>query len=148
SYTFGLILAVALAGIGAGGLIYAGGSRERQPTLAGFAMTCALEALALGLPFALGDRIAFTALVLRGLGGGGFAALVAGWSIVAALVVLPAALVAGYQFPLLVGILGRGRQAVGREVGLAYGWNTAGSIAGALAGGFGLLPLLTAPLAW
>jgi spermidine synthase len=148
SYTFGLILAVALAGIGAGGLLYAGGSRERQPTLGGFAMTCALEALALGLPLAFGDRIAFAALVLRGLGGGGFAALVAGWTIVAALVVLPAALVAGYQFPLLVGILGRGREAVGREVGLAYGWNTAGSIAGALAGGFGLLPLLTAPLAW
>jgi spermidine synthase len=45
-------------------------------------------------------------------------------------------------------VLGSGREAVGREVGLAYGWNTAGSIAGALAGGFGLLPLVTAPLAW
>ncbi len=148
SYTFGLILAIALAGIGAGGLLYAGGASERRPTLAGFALTCALEALALALPFALGDRIAFAALVLRGLGGGGFAALALGWSVVAGMVVLPAALVAGYQFPLLVALLGSGRQAVGRDVGLAYGWNTAGSIAGALAGGFGLLPLLSAPFAW
>jgi spermidine synthase len=148
SYTFGLILAIALAGIGAGGLLYAAGASERRPTAAGFALTCALEALALALPFALGDRIAFAALVLRGLGGGGFAALAFGWSVVAGMVVLPAALVAGYQFPLLVALLGSGRKAVGREVGLAYGWNTAGSIAGALAGGFGLMPLLTAPRIW
>ena len=36
---------------------------------------------------------------------------------VTAFVVLPAALVAGYQFPLLVALLGRGRERVGREVG-------------------------------
>ena len=148
SYTFGLILAVALLGIGAGGLLYGLGARTRRPTIAGFAATCALEALAIAVPFALGDRLAFVALVLRGFGGGGFGALVMGWAVMAGLVVLPAAIVAGYQFPLLVGILGAGRRHVGREVGLAYGWNTAGSIAGALAGGFGLLPLLGAPLAW
>ena len=48
SYTFGLILAVALLGIGLGGLAYGWGARERRPTLGGFAVTCALEALALG----------------------------------------------------------------------------------------------------
>ncbi len=148
SYTFGLILAVALAGIGAGGLLYGVGGRSRRPTLHGFASTCALEALALALPFALGDRLAFAALVLRGLAGGGFTALIAGWSVIAAVVVLPAAIVAGYQFPLLVGVLGSGTRAAGRQVGVAYGWNTAGAIAGSLAGGFGVLPLLTAPVAW
>src|SRR5207244_12022711 len=64
------------------------------------------------------------------------------------LVVLPAAVVAGYQFPLLVGLLGAGERGVGREVGLAYAANTAGAIVGSLAGGFGLIPLLTAPGAW
>src|SRR5207247_2032993 len=34
------------------------------------------------------------------------------------------------------------------QVGLAYAWNTAGAIAGSLAGGFGLLPLLSAPGVW
>jgi spermidine synthase len=148
SYTFGLILAVALAGVGAGGLLYARGAHGRRPTLTGFAVTCALEALALGVPFALGDRLAFLALVLRGLAAGGFAALALGWVAIAAIVIAPASMVAGYQFPLLAGILGSGRSEVGGDVGRLYGWNTAGAIAGALAGGFGLLPLLGALGAW
>jgi spermidine synthase len=148
SYTFGLILAVALAGIGIGGLIYGRGASERRPTLAAFAITCALEALVLALPYALGDRLAFAALVARGFAAGGFVALAAGWAAIAAIVVLPAAIVAGYQFPLLAGILGSGREAVGRDVGRLYAWNTAGAIAGSLAGGFGLLPLVGALGAW
>ncbi|HZI64796.1 MAG TPA: fused MFS/spermidine synthase, partial [Thermoanaerobaculia bacterium] len=148
SYTFGLILAVALFGIGLGGLVYGYGARDRRPTLNGLAVTCALEALALALPFALGDRLAFLALTLRPLSAAGLTASVAGWALVTSLIVLPAAVIAGYQFPLLVGVLGSGRRAVGRQVGVAYAWNTSGAILGALAGGFGLLPLLTAPGAW
>ena len=148
SYTFALVLAVALAGIGAGGLLYAIGPADRRPTLFGFALTAAAEAVLLALPLALGDRVAFLALSLQSLGDAGFPGLVLGWTVVAGIVVFPAALVAGYQFPLLVGILGSGRRRVGREVGLAYGWNTGGAIAGSIAGGFGLLPLLSAPGTW
>jgi predicted membrane-bound spermidine synthase len=148
SYTFGLILAVALFGIGIGGLVYGAGARQRRPTLLSFAVTCSLEALCLIIPFALGDRLAAATLVLRDLGGMGFSGLVLSWSLVVAAVVLPAALVAGYQFPLLVAILGTGRHRVGSEVGRTYAWNTVGAIAGSLAGGFGLLPLLSAPGAW
>jgi spermidine synthase/uncharacterized membrane protein len=64
------------------------------------------------------------------------------------IVVLPAAIVSGVQFPLLISLLGSGSDDVGRHVGLAYAWNTLGAIAGSLAGGFGLLPLLSAPGAW
>jgi spermidine synthase len=148
SYTFGLILAVALSGIGLGGLLYGWGNRERRPTPITFAWTCSLEALAIALPFALGDRIALLALQLRGLGSTGFAGLVLGWTLVTAVVVLPAAIIAGYQFPVLVGLLGAGRREVGREVGQAYAWNTVGAIAGCLAGGFGFLPWLSAPRSW
>ena len=148
SYTFGLILAVALLGIGAGGWLFSLRSRSLRPTLTGFGVTCALEAVLLIAPFALGDWIAFLALELQGLGAAGFDGLILGWSVVAAVVVLPAALVAGYQFPLLVAVLGAGRRHVGREVGQTYAWNTAGAIAGSLAGGFGLLPLLSAPGTW
>jgi spermidine synthase len=52
------------------------------------------------------------------------------------------------QFPLLIALLGEGEADVGRQVGQAYAWNTAGAILGSLAGGFGLLPLLGAPGAW
>lgn len=148
SYTFGLILAVALLGIGLGGAAYAFRRKDSPPTLRGFAFTCALEALCIGIPFALGDRIALLALFTRPLGNFGFSGLVAHWFVVAGIVILPAALVSGYQFPLLIGLLGRGARDVGRDVGFAYAANTAGSIVGSLAGGFGLIPALTAPGCW
>jgi spermidine synthase len=148
AYTFGLILAVALAGIGLGGLLYTLHGSTRPATMAGFAASSALEALALAIPFALGDRIALLALSLRKLGVVGLWGYAVGWVAVAAICVLPAALVAGYQFPQLIALLGRGERAVGRDVGLAYAFNTAGAIAGSLAGGFFLMPLLSAPGSW
>jgi spermidine synthase len=148
SYTFGLILATALLGIGLGGLLYAAGEAARRPTLIAFAGTCALEAVLLALPFALGDRVAVMAALVRPLVGAGFLPLVLGWSVVTIFVVLPAAMVAGYQFPLLIALLGSGREKVGREVGVTYAANTVGAILGSVAGGFGLLPLLTAPGVW
>src|SRR5262249_21126519 len=148
TYTFGLILAVALVGIGAGSAAYSLTRRATAATLSGFAASCALEALCLVVPWALGDRIALLAVFLRPMGAFGFSGYVAGWSLVAAIVVFPAAFVAGFQFPLLIALLGEGRDHVGSDVGLAYAWNTAGGIAGSLAGGFGLLPLLSATGTW
>jgi spermidine synthase/MFS family permease len=148
TFTFGLILAVALLGIGLGGAAYSFGSTRRAATSAGFALTCALEALAIGIPFALGDRVAVAANLLRPLGAIGFHGNLIGWSLITFLVVFPAAFISGVQFPMLIALLGRGGKDVGDHVGRAYAWNTAGAIAGSLAGGFGLLPLLTAPGAW
>lgn len=148
SFTFGLILAVALSGIGLGGAAYALFGPARRPTLAGFALTCVVEALCIAIPYALGDRLAVLAIALRALASFGFVGLVAGWTVVTAIVVLPAAFVAGLQFPLLIGLLGSGAHRVGDDVGRAYGWNTLGAIAGSLAGGFGLLPLLSATGTW
>ena len=70
------------------------------------------------------------------------------WTLVTMVVVLPAAIVAGYQFPLLIALFGRGRTDSAVRSALAYAANTLGAIAGALAGGFGLLPWLSAPGAW
>lgn len=148
SYSFGLILALALFGVGLGGLIYGRGERARRPTLALFATTCALEGLLMVLPYAVGDGVAATAMALRSLGGLGFGGLVMSWTLVAGLVVIPPAIVAGYQFPVLVGVLGAGREGVGRQVGLAYMSNTIGAIVGSIAAGFGLISLLGAPGLW
>lgn len=154
SYTFGLILAVALAGIGIGGLIYTSASGRRSsgeaaPSLLGtFALTCLLEALFIAVPYALGDRVAFITLVLRDLGTLGLSGYLLGWTAVAAIVVLPASIVAGYQFPLLIALLGKDREALGRHVGKAYAFNTLGAILGSLLGGFVLLPQLSALGAW
>ncbi|HEX6098317.1 MAG TPA: fused MFS/spermidine synthase [Thermoanaerobaculia bacterium] len=147
TYMFGLVLAVALAGIGLGGALYALLGRGAA-TVGGFAITCTLEALAIAIPFALGDHIALLANALRGLGPLGFGGHVTAWVIVTSIVVFPAAVISGVQFPLLIALLGRGRDDVGRQIGSVYAWNTAGAIAGSLAGGFGLMPLLTAPGTW
>jgi spermidine synthase len=147
-FTFGIILAVALFGIGLGGACYAFFGADREATLGSFALTCLLEAFFIALPYALGDHIATIALLLRPLGIMRFSGLVMGWTMVTALVVLPASFMAGVQFPMLIALLGRGRDRVGAHTGLAYAANTAGAIAGALAGGFGLLPALTVLGSW
>jgi spermidine synthase len=146
SYTFGLILAVALFGIGVGGALYA--RLRMAATLRSLALTYALEAVFVAIPLALGDRIAIVTALLRPFNRLGFGSSVAVWSLVAAFVVLPAAIVSGLQFPLIIGLYGRGQQGVGRDVGAAYLANTLGSIAGAVGGGFGLLPLLGAVTSW
>jgi predicted membrane-bound spermidine synthase len=148
TFTFGLILMVALAGIGAGGACYPLLFRRAPPRPGAFGLTCGLEAAFIALPFALGDRIAILAADLQHWNAASFPSAVLGWTLIAAIVVLPAAFVSGIQFPILVGLVGQGRHRVGRQVGLAFAWNTVGAIGGSLAGGFGLLPALTAPGTW
>jgi SAM-dependent methyltransferase len=147
-FTFGLILSVALAGIGVGSALYAalGSGRSRLWLL--FGLSCAAEAACVALPYALGDRLALSALFLQTFWSIGFGGVVLGWFVVAFCVVFPAALLSGFQFPLLIALLGPGRSEVGRHVGRVYAANTLGAIAGALAGGFGLLPALGALGCW
>ncbi|HEX8409804.1 MAG TPA: fused MFS/spermidine synthase [Thermoanaerobaculia bacterium] len=143
TFMFALVLAMALAGIGIGGALY---SRWRDVSAGALAAVLAAEALAIALPYALGDRIALLAHSLRD--GSDFSVHVAGWALVTAIVVLPASIVAGVQFPLLIALLGRGGEDVGRDVGHAYAWNTAGAIGGSLLGGFVLIPRLGATGCW
>lgn len=148
TFTFGLILAVALFGIGSGGVAYALWGEGQPATVRGFAWTCILEALFIAIPYGLGDRMAVFSLFLRPLTYLGFGGAIISWALVTTIVVLPAAFVSGVQFPMLIALLGRGREQVSRQVGLGYAWNTVGAIVGSLAGGFGLLPLLGAPRTW
>lgn len=148
SFTFGMILAVALLGIGIGGYLYSRRNPETPATLRLLIATILLEALALGVPFALGDGIALYAAHTRALGSSSFGALTFSWLVITSAVVLPAAIISGYQFPVIVALLGRGRRHVGRHVGLAYAFNTMGAIAGALCGGFLLIPRLGAIGTW
>ncbi len=147
TYTFGLILAVALIGIGVGSFLYALWSKHRTPTLMTLSLTCLSEAVALGMPLYLGDQIAFWTNDLQGVAKT-FDAHVVHWSLIAGVVVLPASLIAGFQFPLLLGLLGRGRDGVGQHVGIASGINTLGAVLGSIGTGFILLPMFGAVLFW
>ena len=148
TFMFGLILAVALLGIGIGGALYALRRERSTPTTSEFAITCALEAAAMIVPFALGDRVAVLANLLRSLSFLGFIGSALSWSAITVLVVLAPAIISGYQLPLLIGLLGKGDQRVAAQVGLAYAANTAGAMVGSIAGGFGLIPLLSAAGCW
>ncbi len=148
-YSFGLILCVALAGMGVGGLLYSWLVRHHEPSMEDFVLVSALQAATVILPEVMGDDFAFGALVTNYLTRGfGFGPLVAGWTlIVTGLAFLPS-LIAGIQFPLLVSLLGRGNTGVGRELGRAYLCNTAGAILGSLLGGFVFIPMLGLRHCW
>lgn len=147
TYSFGLVLAIALLGVGVGGAAYAFLGPQR-PTPARFAVTCALEACLLLAPFALGDDIARLAFHLRAMGEASFGGLVFSWSVVTAALVFPGAVVAGWQFPLLLALAGDGAENAAKDSGHVYAANTLGCITGSIAGGFGLLPALGALGAW
>src|ERR1700730_12525063 len=148
TFSFGLILAVALLGIGLGGVAYGSFGLKRSASLEFFAVTCAVEAFFIALTYALGDRIAMAAMLLRPLGTIGFHGHVIAWTVLCSLVVFPGAFVAGLQFPLLIALLGKGKQCVGSHTGAAYSWNTIGALIGSLAGGFGFIPMFSAPGVW
>jgi spermidine synthase len=147
AFTFGLILCVALTGIGVGGIAYNFVFSRWRPSWTALAITCVLEGLFTIFSFALGDRLALLAATKAEVAGS-FGELIRGWTNITSIVVLPVALVAGIQFPLLIALLGSGRQAVSRHLGTAYAWNTFGAIAGSLVAGFATMRLLTAPGMW
>jgi hypothetical protein len=148
TFSFGLILAVALLGIGFGGVAYGRFGFGRSASLPFFAMTCAAEAFFVILPYALGDRIAMLAMLLRPLGTLGFHGHLLAWATLCLIVIFPSAFIAGVQFPLLIALLGKGKNQVGSQTGAAYAWNTIGALAGSLAGGFGFIPMFSAPGVW
>ena len=148
TFSFGLILAVALLGIGLGGAAYALLGLRHAASLHFFAVTCAAEALFIAIPYALGDGIAMAAMLLRPLGTLGFYGHVVAWTALCLILIFPSAFVAGVQFPVLIALVGKGRKNVGSQTGFAYGSNTAGALIGSLAGGFGFIPLFSAPGVW
>lgn len=148
-YGFGLVLCVVLAGMGLGGLLYALMLKKAEPSIGGFTLVSALQALAVLLPYALGDRIAHLALILNdSLRGVGLHEMALGWAVVMGTLAFLPSLLSGIQFPLLVSLLGRGNAGVGQQLGRAYLWNTFGSITGSLLGGFVLVPLLQLKGCW
>ncbi|MCC7376076.1 MAG: fused MFS/spermidine synthase [Verrucomicrobiales bacterium] len=149
-YCFGLILATVLLGIAIGGWLYRWifAGRPGAVTLGSLALISTAQAVAMAIPWALGDRLAVMSFHLQQARAFGFGGLILGFGVTtAALAGLPSVL-AGIQFPLLVGLLGEGRREAARQVGTAYAANTFGAILGSLAGGFFLIPWLTAPGCW
>ncbi len=135
-YSFALILAAVLSGMGLGSLVLsarrAGGIDPARSFAAGQFL---LAAAAFASTWGIG---VFPDLLARVAAGGpsrpGIFFL---WEFVlfGSIVLLPA-MVLGSLFPLAARILEPMERSAGSSVGRVYAWNTAGSIAGALAAGF------------
>lgn len=148
TYSFGIILAVALLGIGLGSIVFHFRSGSLSVTPLEFACSCGLLGFLTAFSFALGDWIAVLTLLLKNFFIFGFFGMVLTWTTICLLVVFPPSLVAGYQFPALIRLIGTGEKNIGRHVGNTFAFNTLGSILGSLLTGFILLPWLSAPECW
>lgn len=148
-YNFGLILAVALAGIGSGSLVYSLILRRVAPSFGFFALISGLLALTIIIPFAMGDRLAHVTVLLNNFFmPRSFGQLVFGWTCIATVLVFAPAFFSGIQFPLLISLIGQGGKDIGVQLGRVYAWNTLGAVSGSLIGGFVLLPLLGITGCW
>jgi spermidine synthase len=135
---FGTMLASFLLGIAIGSAVAASLARDRARAARRFA-AAQIGAAALSLvAFAQVDRLPQLASAL----GGGSAGAFATNGLLAILMLLPAALCIGAVFPFAVRVLAREEAEAAPASARVYAWNTLGSIAGALASGFVLLPAL------
>ena len=141
-YSLTLVLIIAMLGIYLGSALYAGLLCRAKSLFLLLATTLALQGALALLPYLGGEYFAwFSALVTHFLQSGSFSHRVLSWAFICVPIVLPASIIAGVQFPLIISILGRGRDHLAHQVSGVYALNAIGSIAGALLGTFVLLPL-------
>lgn len=145
TYAFTLMLVTFLTGIVAGSALFERWSRRHRADQMTFAWTQTFIAIS-----ALGVLIFFPHVpevlppILRATHRS-FQGLVLAQFLASALVMLPAAVIFGFNFPALIALVaGRQDSSSSVAVGRAYAWNTLGAIVGAIASGFWLLPLLGA----
>ncbi|MBI3096645.1 MAG: fused MFS/spermidine synthase [Planctomycetes bacterium] len=142
TYAFGAMLSVFILGLGLGGLgggRWAARHRGSLATLGWLQAAIGFSVIA-GLP--LLGQVPLYLLRLPPEVGRSFGS----WTVVilgcAAGVMLLPAFASGMMFPVLNAIAVRDAGRIGRWVGVAYGVNTLGSVAGSLTGAFVLLPRL------
>ncbi|MEE9608110.1 MAG: fused MFS/spermidine synthase, partial [Myxococcota bacterium] len=146
-YAFSIMLSCFLFGIFYGSR-WAAAVVDRRPDLAGLLARLQLWLAAAVAALSVAIYVApalFGSLVwgLTGLSGGAFgpASVVAQFAVASLLIVGPTILL-GATFPVAVKLYTRDIEHRASGTGSVYSANTAGSVAGALAGGFALLPLL------
>ncbi|MEW6263882.1 MAG: fused MFS/spermidine synthase [Thermodesulfobacteriota bacterium] len=133
-YSYSFMLGLMLAGIALGSFISTRFDFPRRRPLANFALSEVL----IGVSSAAG----LTAFLVLGRLTEGFRGSLSLNLLTAVLMVFPAALVFGWQFPLAVRCGAADFSAGGRETGSAYFINSMGTILGSLAAGFLLIPWL------
>ena len=128
--SFGIMVASFLTGIAIGGALGARLARRRETATVSFVVSQVAVALALVLSwYALMQWAAVPVSPLER-------------TLFGFVVLLPLTIAIGTTYPLAVRVLASGVADAPRASARVYGWNTAGAIVGALAGGFWLIPAL------
>jgi spermidine synthase len=140
-YAFGMMLLLFLAGLALGSALFARTAASRRPEAAFAAAQCGIALAGLAGVFLAGELPALF-LSLFPMASGSFAKLELVQLLVAAPLVLPPAILFGVAFPAVIGATTESLAAVGRGVGRATVFNTAGTVSGAFLGGFVLVPRL------
>jgi len=142
AYSFSIIVTVFILGLASGSAV---GARwadrlENPAAVAGF-LEILIGFSAIGVIWGLGRLPLWIVPVIRNLGDNWHNLLAGEFLVVAALLIAPTFMM-GAVFPLVVKAVGMCRGGIGEPVGLVYGWNTFGSIAGSIAAGFFLIPFI------
>jgi spermidine synthase len=141
-YSFAIILATFLAGLGIGSLLAAPLQRLARNPLRALAVALDATGIAALAGTALLHRIPDLLRALLVARERNPQAILAGEIGLVALVLLPAALLLGIVFPLAARALHRAEEGGGHAIGNAYAINTVGTVLGAAGAGLFLLPTL------
>ena len=141
-YAFTLMLSAFILGLAAGSMIYARfADRARDPLLHLAVIEAAIGLSALCVLSVFGKLPFYVTRLIADVGGSFWLLQLTEFALVLALMLVPTTLM-GAAFPLAARLVAQTPAAIGRSVGTVYGCNTLGSIFGAFAGGFILIPLL------
>ena len=147
TYAFTVMLATFLAGIALGSALFELWTKRRMVSIRGFEATQTFTALAGLLFLCLFPYLPDVVVAVLRAAGNSFRGLLLAQAIASGISMLPAAILFGFNFPLVIALLAESRTEPGAEsavVGRAYAANTSGAIAGAILAGFWLLPWLGA----
>jgi spermidine synthase len=140
SYSFSLMLSLFLLGLCIGAILLATiGGRIRNPL-------AWVGWMQVGMGVWVATTLVWLPEQLVTVKAASFEGFLAAAAIRASAVVIPPTMLSGMVLPLAARGFARGSGTVGGDVGVVYGVNTLGAIAGALVAGLVLLPRLGAPL--
>jgi len=148
TYAFTLMLGTFLAGIVLGSMFFElRAARGKEVSLATFASTQTLTAIAALIFLVSFQRLPELVPIILRKTHESFGGLILAQFVTSALAMLPAALVFGFNFPVVTVLIAGRRETSGHyaaAVGRAYAANTLGAILGATLAGFWLVPAVGA----
>jgi spermidine synthase len=141
-YAFGVMVASFLSGIALGGALGAAIARNRERAALALALALMTAAVAAALAYLNLESLLPKTAGLLAASPLHFGFLQVPNTLFSGLLLLPMTIAIGMTYPLAVRVLASDAEDAASASARVYGWNTVGAIAGSLAAGFLLIPML------